>query len=614
MKARVLLLVATLLAAPLSARASTRLDPSHAARDAHAVVEQNDFAFCSSPPKPLPSRAIDLCPLAKEMQGCDGLVAACKALEEPIKPPPNWLVELMRALGPIAQVLIWVGLAVVLALLLVPLVRMYLKRRRDKQVQDAIDEPKPEVVTQGPLDEALLVSDAEQLLRRAEEAQKRGDLVPALDAYLAASLVALDHRGAIRIARHKTNGEYVRGCSEPQAKQPLREIVREFDGVHFGHRAPSADSVSRVASRAVTLVRGAAVATLLLMTMLLAGCPGGSPLKRGNDPAGEDVLVELLRKQGATVGRPGRLASLPIPKAGETAPVVIVDFTKTPLDDETREHLVRWVKHGGTLVAIGAPASWPKPLSAKHEYSTSRDVTVTTWESGEQVERHARIGFPAAFSWDGGFVLGQTGDGLTYAQLRELGEGKVLGIAGPDLFTNVGLASGDNAATTIALLANLESNDFRIAHAEDGTAAATNPFAALVRAGLGPALVHGLIAVALLFLAVGVRLSRPTPTLPPRRRAFVEHVEATGAFWARARIAPHALATYARWADERLRGKMPRGTQDVPGFLAQRAGAPADECNALWARAQEARTDETPKGDELATLKKLSDLFVKAER
>ena len=72
-----------------------------------------------------------------------------------------------------------------------------------------------------------------------------------------------------------------------------------------------------------------------------------------------------------------------------------------------------------------------------------------------------------------------------------------------------------------------------------------------------------LVATLVLFFAVGVRLARPKPAAPPRRRAFAEHVEAVGALYARTRSAPHALAAYARFADERLRARMPRGTSDV---------------------------------------------------
>jgi hypothetical protein len=122
-------------------------------------------------------------------------------------------------------------------------------------------------------------------------------------------------------------------------------------------------------------------------------------------------------------------------------------------------------------------------------------------------------------------------------------------------------------------------------------------------------MIHALFAALALFLAVGVRLARPKPAAPPLRRAFAEHVEAVGALYARTRNAPHALAAYARFADERLRARMPRGTSDVPAFLASRARLPLDVCQRVWARAVAAKAGAPPLGDELAVLKELSAVY-----
>jgi hypothetical protein len=70
----------------------------------------------------------------------------------------------------------------------------------------------------------------------------------------------------------------------------------------------------------------------------------------------------------------------------------------------------------------------------------------------------------------------------------------------------------------------------------------------------------------------------------------------------------------------RLRAQMPRGTGDVPAFLAARANLPPAECARIWKRATdslaESRADatQTPKGDELGALKELSRLVAQATR
>ena len=108
-----------------------------------------------------------------------------------------------------------------------------------------------------------------------------------------------------------------------------------------------------------------------------------------------------------------------------------------------------------------------------------------------------------------------------------------------------------------------------------------------MKAGLGLGLGHALFATLLLFIAVGARRTRALPAQVVERRAFVEHVEATGALWARTKLAAHALRSYGRWIEEQL-----RGTQN-----------PALE------RAREARSDEPPRGDELKTMKALGELL-----
>ena len=113
---------------------------------------------------------------------------------------------------------------------------------------------------------------------------------------------------------------------------------------------------------------------------------------------------------------------------------------------------------------------------------------------------------------------------------------------------------------------------------------------------------HALVASMVLFLAFGARHARPKPEPEPTRRAFAEHVEATGAFYARAPQPSHALASFARFAEDRIRHALPRGTTDVASFLAARSGRSKDECEALWERASNASVDDAPKGDELRTL------------
>jgi hypothetical protein len=314
------------------------------------------------------------------------------------------------------------------------------------------------------------------------------------------------------------------------------------------------------------------------------------------------------------------------------------------MDDETRAHLVEWVDAGGTLVLAGSPYMWPDELGVVAAATTgsqqvsARRLLARTRAAGSseddddgvndddsdaatpdgsavyaaaiehgQVEMRAAIAFPGSSERVGWFD-----DQASYAAVARHGKGWILGIASDELLTNAGLARSGNAAVAMAILSNADRLEFKIAQPEDGLSPPTTPLTAMNRAGLGLGMMHALVAAIVLFLAVGVRMARATPAPPPARRAFVEHVEAIGALYARTGSAEHALATYARFAEERLRARMPRGVSDVASFLASRARLPLDVCERVWKRASlssTASTQGTRAGEDLAALKELSAVY-----
>jgi hypothetical protein len=324
------------------------------------------------------------------------------------------------------------------------------------------------------------------------------------------------------------------------------------------------------------------------------------------------------------VGAPsGPLASLPLPETAAEAPVLVVDAERVPLDDESRARLVRWVRAGGVLVIAGAPESWPEPFEA-HAAATrpTREAKFRTFPSlaaeraaqaaaaqgkddedrveddealAHEREPQARedvahLARAESFSWGLTYraiaTLSSEPADATYAATASFGAGRVLAFANDDLFTNLGLARPGNAAPLVAALAELGDRRILVARPEHAASPPSDPISALVRAGLGLALVHSLGLVLVLFLAKGVRLGRPVPTRPPARRAFVEHVRAVGALYDRADLASHALAAYGRFALERLRARLPRGEHDLAAFLATRSGRSREACEALVKRAR----------------------------
>jgi hypothetical protein len=618
------------------------------ARD-HVVNARRDgnYTFCSNPKPPFKDRQIELCPMAAELEGCEGLVAACKG---ELRAPPrtetssSWKA-ILEALGYLAKMLVWLLVLAAIALIAFPLIRAILRARRDQAVADA---PKPVNVAlaaeRPPPPEAETISDAEAALREADDHARRGELSRALSLYLAASLAALDRRGAIRLARHRTNGEYVRSCGEDAARQPLRDIVREVDKVEFGKNAPSQEAVAQVASRAGGLVRarGAAggrnvpsVATFIaggLFLLTLLGCNGSGGHGKENkgktfdDPAGAELPIDVLRRSGYTVSYlTTSLAALPMPTRSENAPVLVVDVTRVPLEDESEAHLMRWVTEGGVLVLLGPPSWWPKELHVSDAPASNDHVEVIT---AEVYARDARVGVGRALKWADSDPIAFVGEKSVYAARIKHGQGAVIGIAGHELFTNVGVARPDNAGAFVGMIdVAMEERELtgvargitetpttfelHIARAEDGIPPPSNPFAALIRAGLGKGLWHALAGAVVLFLAFGIRHARARPPAPALRRAFAEHVEATGAFYGRARALGHALAAYGKFAEMRIRERIPRGA-DPAQFLATHAQVPPEEAARVWKRATEASAEDPPRGDELATIRDLGSMLSKA--
>lgn len=632
-------IAAHVLAAALPARAESEPASDAAAIDesARAAYEEGAYAFCTAPSRPLGVRQRGLCGLAAELDGCEGFQKACNVGEAPTE--RGWLERAAEWLGPAATVLLYALVGVIVVAVAVPVIRALVKRRRDRRLADLAPEvPNRAVVVEDAPVHAEEVSDAEAALRLAAEHRARGELKQALGLYLAASLAALDRRGAIRVARHRTNGEYVRSCEDGAARGPLREIVREVDRVEFGGAPPTDDGLARVASRAEAIVRVTASAMLVLAIGLFAS--GCSAPRRGADPAGAELPIAVLERNGFRVGSlESSLATLPIPggdEAPDATPIVVVDVEKVPLEAESSAHMMRWVEAGGVLVLLGHVDDWPSELRTREVAADTRDLVVRTigargaladLEEDDDAEElivpievtGARTARRDAFAWSEAAdaeplaFLGAA----TYAAKRRVGEGVVLGIANDDLFTNVGMMPAHNAAALVALLraaahepqaiagaSPRAPRDVRVAKAEDGIPPPANPFAALIAAGLGKGAWHALAAAIVLFLAYGVRHARPRAAPARGRRAFAEHVEATGAFYEKTRAHTHALGAYGRFVEMRLRESLPRGA-DPAQFLAARSGADPERVAEVYRRALEAKAGDDARGDELDLVEEL---------
>ncbi|MBN2577428.1 MAG: DUF4129 domain-containing protein [Pirellulales bacterium] len=146
----------------------------------------------------------------------------------------SWLRGL--PLGEIVQWLAWIALAVALIAIVYVLVRMYLRR---------LKEPKPSAAgaAEDPAArqriDALPFSAAgwSDLLGEARRLYEAGDYDRAIVFLFSFQLVQLDRRQLIRLARGKTNRQYLR---ELGSRASLRALLTRtmvcFEDVFFGHR------------------------------------------------------------------------------------------------------------------------------------------------------------------------------------------------------------------------------------------------------------------------------------------------------------------------------------------------------------------------------------------
>lgn len=139
-----------------------------------------------------------------------------------------------HAAGNMMLVLVYVGLAALVVLLVVSVLR----RRGAVAKSSAKPAVDPEV------QRALRVQD---YLQRARAAEKAGDLVLALRLYFTALVVALGERGDLEYRDAWTNRELLeRGEPRPEVAEILRPLVPGLDAKSFGREPAEPADVARM--------------------------------------------------------------------------------------------------------------------------------------------------------------------------------------------------------------------------------------------------------------------------------------------------------------------------------------------------------------------------------
>ena len=145
-----------------------------------------------------------------------------------------------------ARTLLYLLLAVVVAAVALFLIRLRRKRRREATVAAAAAAPEPDLLA-----DHVHADDRapEDWLAMGRDWAQKGDFRRALRALYLASLAFLSRRELLRLAVHKSNGDYVREVTRRAASLPdviasFREAATTFDGAWYGRREVTREVLS----------------------------------------------------------------------------------------------------------------------------------------------------------------------------------------------------------------------------------------------------------------------------------------------------------------------------------------------------------------------------------
>lgn len=186
---------------------------------------------------------------------------------------------------------------------------------------------------------------------------------------------------------------------------------------------------------------------LLLVVVVLGAYVGaarrttGPPLDPGSTaPDGTRAVVELVARLGGTID---------VVDGTPTDDVDVALLLEDRLDREPADALLGWVRGGGTLVVAdpGSLLTPPAGGGAFDELAGTCDV--------DGLDDATRLDVGVSRTYD--VPAGATGcftarGGEAFAVVTPTGDGRVVALGGPDLFTNELLDQADNAVLVAALL------------------------------------------------------------------------------------------------------------------------------------------------------------------
>ena len=321
-------------------------------------------------------------------------------------------------------------------------------------------------------------------------------------------------------------------------------------------------------SRAPLLI-GAALLVSLIVIGLIAGDGGssksGPPFSPSSTSAdGTRGLVLLLGELGADVRVGQRL-----PDASTHVALLLHDG----LDDQSRQQLEAWVSSGGTLV-LADPDSPIAPGTTGFSGSGRADRGTCDIPALDDV---SELSVPFGIDFD---VRGEAqscfGDGRNaFIVSATRGQGRIVSIGGPDVFTNTVLDAADNSVLAARLLVPGDGGSVAILD-PNAPGSGTTTLGDLIADRVFQAILQLGVAFVVYALWRSRRVGRPVAEPQPVAIAGSQFVRAVGGLQQRSRAADRAATTLRtdtrRMLSDRFGVPLNMDTASLAALTATRTG------------------------------------------
>jgi hypothetical protein len=251
--------------------------------------------------------------------------------------------------------------------------------------------------------------------------------------------------------------------------------------------------------------------------------------------------------------------------SAEASVLVMVEPELGPSKGEL-ETLKEWVAGGGTLILIGRKPNlfWLnmgfelKPVFVMQHLQDKKEplrFQAGPYTRGIKVINYNDRAHLSSSRPQGIVHLRSGGSGLL--MVLDEGEGRVIGVSDPSLFSNGSLRDGDHARLALnLLLAHLGNAELLIDEYHHGYGRATSVLEHLLSSKALIPLLQGILILLVLWASEGRRFGPPRPLLQNERSSSLEYVRAMAQLYQRAKVRVLALKAIVSWIEEEAKSIM----------------------------------------------------------